>query len=208
MESLSRSLASYVRRDVRRAEKRGYTIENDVSLVELDRSFYEEYSAHMHQLGTPVMGRSFMTAMREHLGPERLRLYLVRFASEIIGGLLCVLAPSGWTALYATVRESHALDYANHLLYWHTICEASREGAAELDLGRNTPGSGPHKFKQKWTGVDREAVHIYFSALGNAPRDLDEMYQGVSEKQKLWSKLPLPLANRLGPILRRDLPFG
>lgn len=207
-EDLFASLSGYARRDVRRAEKRGYHVGNDGALEALDGAFYDEYARQMHELGTPVMDRAFMTAMRKHLGPRRLRLYVLRREDAVVGGMLCAAAPERWSALYAAVRPDANADYANYLLYWHALSEACRAGVPELDLGRNTPGSGPHKFKQKWTGEDRFAEHLYFAQPGASLEGIDSFYGGSSFKQRIWSTLPLALANIVGPMLRKRLPFG
>lgn len=206
-DALFSSLNSYMRRDIRRAEKRGYEIIHDAGLTELDRVFYAEYARQLRRLGTPVMSRRMMTALRTHLGPKVLRLYLVARESEIVGGMLCIAAPSGWTAMYAALRHELSTDYANYLLYWHAIKEAALAQADELDLGRNTPGSGVYEFKKKWTGEDRHAGHHYFVAANRSAPDV-AVYQGNTLKQRIWKNLPLTITNRVGPVLRAQLPFG
>ena len=207
-DELFKLFSSYIRRDVRRAEKRGYAILNDMNLDHLDGAFYDEYAKQMHGLGTPVFGRKMMTALKTGLGPERLRLYMVEHEGKLVGGMLCIVAPSQWMAMYAAMDHKYAMDYANYLLYWHAMNEASRNAAPELDLGRNTPGSGVYKFKEKWAGQNRHADHLYFVAPGGPSNVVSDVYNGVSTKQRVWMKLPLGVANKLGPALRRGLPFG
>lgn len=206
-ELLSR-LSSYTRRDIRRAVKRGYSIRVDDDLSCVDTVFYDEYASHMRHLGTPVFARQMMSAIKEYLGPERLRLYLAMRGEEVVGGLLCVVAPSGWLALYGVIRENLLRDYVNYLLYWHAILQAADAGVAYFDLGRNTPGGGVHDFKSKWPGEDRESEHRYFARSGVKLPNFDILHQGRSFRQRLWMKLPLGITNRLGPVLRRQLPFG
>lgn len=201
-------LSSYVRRDVRRAEKRGYRIELDERLDHLDTAFYDEYATHMRHLGTPVFGRATLTAIKRHLGPQRLRLYLAMKGGEVVGGLLCIVAPSRWLSLFGVIRQHLLTDYVSYLMYWHAIAEAARSGIAIFDLGRNTPGGGVHEFKTKWPGVDREADHLYFVRQGAKVPDFSDLYQGRSLKQRVWMRLPLAATNTLGPMLRRQLPFG
>jgi hypothetical protein len=205
---LFQNLSSYVRRDVRRSVKRGYRIIEDHSLAELDRSFYDEYARHMLHLGTPVMSRRMMTAMRQHLGSEKLRLYLALRGDMIVGGLLCVTNQHSWTALYGIVRQEMVGYYATCLLYWHAISEVARAGIKRFDLGRNSPGGGVMKFKAKWPGEDREIRQVYFAESVSRIPNFNELLQGRSFKQRVWMRLPLPFANRVGPWLRRDLPFG
>lgn len=207
-DELFRTLSSYARRDVRRASARGYRIVEDRELAAIDGPFYDEYAMNLRQLGTPVVSRSMFASMKHQLGPACLRLYLALRGDHVVGGLLCVVAPSGWTALYGVVRHELLGDYANYLLYWHAIAEASRSGSHSLDLGSNAVGSGSHQFKQKWPGVDRETQNTYLAAGIDCVPEFAKVYAGNSLRQRIWKQLPLTVTNRLGPILRAGLPFG
>lgn len=207
-DALFASLSSYARRDIRRAEKRGYRAWRDENLQRIDTDFYEHYAAQMHRLGTPVMPRKMMSGLREHLGASKVRLYLISRGQEIAGGMVCVIAKERWTALYAAVPHEFTLDYANYLLYWFALADACEARVPAMDLGRNTPGSGVYRFKQKWPGEDRYADHLYFAANASALPSLAEVYAGTTMRQRLWARLPLAVANAAGPFMRRSLPFG
>jgi hypothetical protein len=201
-------LSHYMRRDIRRAVNRGYSIRRDADLACLDTVFYDEYASHMRHLGTPVFARRMMSAIKKYLGPDRLRLYLAMRGEEVVGGVLCLVARSGWLGLYAVVREALLRDYVNYLLFWHAILEAAEAGVAHFDLGRNTPGGGVHEFKNKWPGEERRSEHRYFARPGTKLPNLAVLHQGRSFRQRLWMKLPLGITNRFGPLLRQQLPFG
>ncbi|HBM71149.1 MAG TPA: FemAB, partial [Erythrobacter sp.] len=44
-----------------------------------------------------------------------------------------------------------------------------------------------------------------WSPPGTAPRNIDPTDAGYSAKIALWKRLPLPVANRLGPWIARGL---
>jgi FemAB-related protein (PEP-CTERM system-associated) len=193
---------------VRQATKEDVTIEHDPELAALDE-FYRIYAAHMRTLGTPVVGRDGFRAMREHLGRARLRLYLVRHRGRLIGGMLCIVNADRWTDYHAIVRPAPATEFANYALYWHVIRDACLHGVPCLDLGRSVPDSNVHLFKRKWGGLDSEALYHFYPAPHASPRDmgLEAMKRGKSVSQRVWSHLPLSVSNRLGPLLRKQLPF-
>ena len=193
---------------IRQGEKQGFSIRVDSDLAKVD-AFYALYAAHVHRLGTPVMSGRMMQAMARYLGPQRLRLLLVERGSKIVGGMMTVVANRGFLDLYALVQHDLRNTAAGYLLYWKALELASREGAAELNLGRSSAGSGTHLFKMKWGGRDEPLIYRCYSAAGDAGADALEKYRRKGTlMQGMWKRLPLWAANRIGPVLRRQLPFG
>jgi lipid II:glycine glycyltransferase (peptidoglycan interpeptide bridge formation enzyme) len=163
----------------------------------------------MRDLGSPVVGLDAFRAIRRHLGPQRLRLYLVHHGARLIGGMLCVLNGGRWTDYYAAVRPGADVEFANYLLYWHVIRDAAQCGATLLDFGRSTPDSTVHLFKRKWGGRDVAFPYQFYANPAVKMRDpgLQRIREQRGTAQRLWSHLPLALCNRLGPLLRKQLPF-
>jgi hypothetical protein len=147
--------------------------------------------------------------MRAHLGPERVRLYLVRVSGRVIGGMLCLVNAGRWTSYFAAVAAWPGAEFANYTLYWHVICDASSKGVAEFDLGRSTPDSNVHIFKQRWGGFDVEVPYHFYPARGRSVGNagLLRFKASPSLPQQVWSRLPPFVCNRLGPLLRKQLPF-
>ena len=196
------------RRGVRKGEKERVSIEHDARLAGLEE-FYWVYAAHMRALGTPVMGVDAFQAMRRHLGPDRLRLYLVRLREHVIGGMLLLVNSSQWTSYFAAVHAAKDTEFANYTLYWHVLSEAASLRIARMDLGRSTHGSTVHVFKKRWGGSDVEVPYHFYPASGGRKGDMGllKLKGGNMLPQRIWSKLPLPICNRLGPLLRKKLPF-
>lgn len=193
---------------IRQGEKQGFSIRVDSGLANID-AFYALYAAHVHRLGTPVMDRRMMQAMARYLGPQRLRLLLVERSGAIVGGMMIVTANRRFLDLYALVQHDLRDTAAGYLLYWKALQLASRQGAAELNLGRSSAGSGTHLFKMKWGGRDEPLIYRCYSAAGDAGADALEKYRRKGTFiQGMWKRLPLWAANRIGPVLRRQLPFG
>jgi len=193
---------------VRQAEKTNLTIEHDVELGELS-NFYKVYAAHMRDLGTPVFGADVFKAIVTHLGRARLRLYLVKNGPQLIGGMMCIINGRRWTDYYAIVRPSADTEFANYLLYWHVIRDASCNGIERLDLGRSTPESNVHQFKRKWRGIDIDVPYYFYVRPGRSRRNLGFIRQKEEKGalQRCWGNLPLSVSNRLGPLIRKQLPF-
>jgi hypothetical protein len=209
IEETYAALDRRVRRELRRAEESGYAVMRDEPLATLDTEFYDAYAAHVHRLGTPVMSRALMSAMKHRLGPGRLRLYLVaKTGSRAAGGILGVVSSAGFSGLYGMVRPDDKHEFATYLLYWRIIEDLTRAGIATFDLGRSAPHSGSYGFKKKWPGADRELGHAYFGTHGAGMSAETAARENGGAKERIWQALPLGLANRIGPSIRAQLPFG
>jgi hypothetical protein len=206
-DELLRRVKKKTRWYVRQGESQGFAVRPDPELASID-AFYRLYAAHVHRLGTPVMSRRMMQVMARYLGPQRLRLLLVERNGETVGGMLMVVGNRGFHDLYALVRHDLRETSAGYLLYWRAIELASREGAVELNLGRSKVSSGTHLFKTKWGGRDEPLIYRYYFAPGTDQLDrLGKYRSGGTLAQRVWKHLPLWVANRIGPVLRRQLPF-
>jgi hypothetical protein len=85
------------------------------------------------------------------------------------------------------------------------MCHARSKGCIAFDFGRSKTGSGPYSFKKNW-GFEPVPLHYAsWHAPGTQPRDVDPTSASYSRKIALWKKLPLPVANAIGPVIARGL---
>ena len=208
VETLWTAVKKKTRWAVRQAEQQDLSVAYDAELAHLS-DFYAVYAAHMRDLGTPVFGFEMFAAIVKHLGRDRLRLYIISREQRLIGGMLCIINGRRWTDYYAIVRPSSETEFANYLLYWHVIRDAAESGVERLDLGRSTPDSNVHQFKRKWRGVDTEVPYHFYLAAGVRADNVGfaRQKQDKGLLQRCWSNLPLFLSNRVGPLIRKQLPF-
>jgi hypothetical protein len=84
--------------------------------------------------------------------------------------------------------------------------QAINDGARTFDFGRSSPDSGTHQFKVQWGGIE-EPLHWEYVML----REGDPPDHGPSNPRfrlavETWARLPLPVANLIGPRVARHLP--
>ncbi len=202
-EALWGRLSSNTRRKVRKALKNGYTVETTGAWTD---EFYAVYSKRMHQLGTPVETKKFFDSIAVHLGKETVFFSLLH-GRRVVGGMLALVFNDALWSIYAAVDSVHMRSYANYRLYWSSIEHACARGLSRFDLGRSVVESGTHKFKKQWASRDQLVENAYFS-IRDINLDKINLHRESSRKQKAWRRLPLPVANIIGPVLRRQLPFG
>jgi hypothetical protein len=78
-------------------------------------------------------------------------------------------------------------------------------GMTGFDFGRSKVGTGPFSFKRNWGFEPRPLAYAAWSADGTPPRDVDPVSPRYRAQIAAWRRLPLALANRLGPFIARGL---
>jgi hypothetical protein len=170
---------------------------------ELD-GFYAVFARHMRDLGTPVQSKRLFEAVLRELEDA------MWFGCAYLAGRP-VAAGSGfrWGNRFELVWASALAEFnriaPNMLLYWRFMEECAKDGAEVFDFGRCTEGSGTHRFKQQWGGRD-EALWWYQAGtkagVGTPSPDSGPYSLGP----RVWTRLPLALANTLGPRIVKYLP--
>jgi hypothetical protein len=206
-ESLWSTISSNTRRKIRKARRNGFSVEEHSVRL---KDYYPIYARRLNELGTPPMGPGLFRGMEKYLKPH-LRFYSVLKDNKMVGGMIAIASGKTITSLYVAV-ESHLFRlYPTYLLYWFAIQKSYQNGFSLFDLGRSIPGSGNHRFKQQWGGIDHYIGYFYFRTdASNKSSRLDGMalHRETSLKQRIWTKLPNFFANLIGPYFRRQLPFG
>ena len=93
----------------------------------------------------------------------------------------------------------------NDFMYWEVMRRAAARGCQLFDFGRSKQGTGSFAFKQNW-GFEPERLHYrYHLAPGTTIPD----HNPLNPKYRLfiaaWKRLPLAIANVLGPPIVRGL---
>lgn len=193
------------RNHIRKSLGNGLSVTCDEGSLPL---FYTVYSQRLRELGTPVEGARLFSSLQQHLGP-RLHVHIVRLGERVVGGMICVANPMSWSYLYGAADSRFFQLYPNEALFWFTIREACAAGVQQLDLGTSAPGSGAQRFKGKWTPTRLDVSYHYLAAASTGQvTGIDRYRRGKSLQQRVWSHLPLVVTKRIGPLLRRQLPFA
>jgi FemAB-related protein (PEP-CTERM system-associated) len=197
------SLDKKVRNQIRKAEKSGLAIQRGG--IEVLDEFYAVFARNMRDLGTPVYGRELFGEVLRTF-PERARLHVVRLGTTPVAAGLTLRSRSRIEIPWASsIRDYNPL-CPNHLLYWTAIQHARDSGCELFDFGRSTPGEGTFKFKEQW-GAQPVPLHWEYCLNGAS-----EVPHTSPDNPKFallvnaWTRLPLPLANLLGPYIVRAIP--
>jgi FemAB-related protein (PEP-CTERM system-associated) len=191
------------RAEVRRAL--GFDLEVRIGSSDEDRSIhYAVYAASVRNLGTPVFPRTLFDAVLDRFGREADILTvlhegrpLASVLSLYFGG--CVYPYwGGGTAEARTWR-------ANDLLYFALMRHARARGCHRFDFGRSKFGTGAFAFKKHWGFQPTPLAYASRTADGSEPRRINPLSPRYRLQVAAWKRLPLWLANRLGPPIARGL---
>lgn len=207
-DELWKSLDRKVRRYVRIA------LESDLQVSlgdgEYLDDFYAVYRIFLRDKGTPSFGRVFLRNVVEEFG-DKLLVCCVRWQGQLIGAYCAFLFRDAILGAWGAALPRYLDHRPNHMSYWTYMQYGCEHGFRHMDLGRSRMGSGPYEFKKGWAAQPRRLYQQYYLKGNSQPprvggsREDDAKYRLFVN---LWRRMPLPLAEALGPQLRKMIPFG
>ena len=200
-EKLFGSFKSKLRSQVRKAEKNGvrffWGAEQDID------SAFRVFSRNMLELGSPVHSKSFLFSVLSNYGTKA-KLGITSYQNKIIGMGIILLGGKGVSIPWAsTLREYNNLG-PNMLLYWNFLKYSADNGFSYFDFGRSSEGEGTYKFKSQW-GAKAYPLIWYSTNVKNKKRKVELRKENSNRDRmaKIWKKLPIGVANIVGPCLRK-----
>ena len=203
-DAVWKRLSSKLRSQIRRPQKEGVTVRIGADQV---APFYDVFARHMRDLGTPVMPRRFFDAVAREFPNDSLFAVAYHDGKPIACG-------AGFTWGSDDEREfeitwaSALRDYnrmsPNMLVYWELMKHIADAGVTTFNFGRCTPGGNTHKFKTQWGTTDQPLWWYERRAEGAATPA--EGSGAAARGPEIWKRLPLGVANVLGPHIIRFIP--
>lgn len=185
---------------VRKGIKAGLVSEIDPSV---DR-FFQAYAESVRNLGTPVFSRRYFENLKDQFG-DRCEVLTVTHGEEVVCAVMNFYFRDEVLPYYGGGGNSARDLKGNDFMYWEVMRRAAERGISTFDYGRSKQGTGSYHFKKNW-GFEPEPLHYqYHLVRAHAIPDVNPMNPKYRLFIDAWKRLPLPLANRLGPMLSRNL---
>ena len=203
-DELFRALGSKLRSQIRRPRKEGaVAIRGGLELLD---DFYRVFSINMRDLGTPVYPKRFFKALLEQF-PGETAIHIVRGDGLPLAAALTVqIRPSVTEIPWASALREYNRWSVNMLLYWDILECAIEQGQSTFDFGRCTHGGGTHRFKKQWGTTERALYWHYWLNEGKPMPSLNPSSSKYHLAISAWKRLPLWVANALGPAIVKNLP--
>ena len=185
---------------VRKGIKHGLegTIDRDV------RSFYPLYAESVRNLGTPVLGRRYFECLKSVFAADS-EIVTVTFDGQPLTSVLSFFFRDEVLPYYGG-GSSAAREYAaNDFMYWDVMRRACESGLRIFDFGRSKVGTGSFDFKRHW-GFEPEPLYYenHLLHLSEVP-EINPLNPKYALMVAAWKRLPLSVANVIGPFLAREL---
>lgn len=166
--------------------------------------FFQIYSESVRNLGTPVFPKTFFAAVRDEF-PNDVEISAINGPDGPLSALMTYFFRDQVMPYYGgavpAARKAHAYD----LMYFKLMGRAVERGCNVFDFGRSKRGSGAFDFKTYW-GFEPTPLHYAFHLYkGDSLPEVNPNNPKYKLMIDVWRKLPLPVANALGPLIARQL---
>ncbi|MBL8698812.1 MAG: FemAB family PEP-CTERM system-associated protein [Alphaproteobacteria bacterium] len=181
-------------------------LENKEMTVEVDDSIdriYAIYCLSVRNLGTPVFSRRLFELSWRELR-ESAEVVTVKIAGEAVTSCLSFFFKDEVLPYFAGGTAA-ARGGAYDLMYYTIMNRAAARGCRVFDFGRSKAGTGPFSFKKNWGFEPEFLSYEYALAPGQSIPENNPLNPKYRMFIAAWKRLPLPVANLVGPILSRGL---
>jgi FemAB-related protein (PEP-CTERM system-associated) len=196
-KGLFKALPSQVRNQVRKPMKAGVTMRFGSDQV---RPFFEVFARNMRDLGTPTHTPKLFEKIAAEFPNDAIFGCAYIGEKPVAAGCAIVWGNEIEMVWGSALREYNKTHAPNMMLYWSFMERACELGLCVFNFGRCTPGEGTHRFKSQWGGRD-EPLWWY----GPHVNDLGKMSAAERYGPLVWRYLPMPIANLIGPWIRRGI---
>jgi FemAB-related protein (PEP-CTERM system-associated) len=162
------------------------------------------YAESVRNLGTPVFSRRYFRVLME-VFRDAADVVTVLHDDRPLSAVMNFYFRDEVLPYYAggTVTARHHA--GNDFMYWEVMRRAAGRGYGMFDFGRSKIGTGAYAFKHNWGFVPEKLNYRYKLAPGAVIPDHNPTSPKYRTLIAAWKRLPLPIANALGPLIVRGL---
>ena len=191
------------RAEVRKAL--GFDLELRTGRGAQDRAdHYAVYAESVRNLGTPVFPRALFDAVLDGFGDDA-DILTVSHEGRPLASVLSLYHRGVVMPYWGGGTREARIWRANDMMYYALMSHARRRGCAAFDFGRSKFSTGAFAFKKNWGFEPSPLAYAARTADGQEPRQINPLSPKYRLQIALWQKLPLPVANRIGPWIAKGL---
>jgi FemAB-related protein (PEP-CTERM system-associated) len=162
------------------------------------------YAESVRNLGTPVFSRRYFQVLMDVFG-DAADIVTILDQDAPIASVMNFYFRDEVLPYYGGGSAAARGRAGNDFLYWETMRRAADRGFRLFDFGRSKIGTGSYAFKHNW-GFEPEKLHYRFRLK---PGESIPDHNPLNPKYRMfiaaWKRLPLPVANLLGPFIVRGV---
>lgn len=166
--------------------------------------FYKIYAFSVRNLGTPVFPKKYLRILVDVFG-NAVEVMTISHQNQPLTSVFSFKYKDRIIPYYggglAAARQHSAYPY----MYWKLMERSVESGFRVFDFGRSMANSGAYDFKRNF-GFEPEPLHYHYHLIKAA--SVPNMNPDSPRNKLLisaWKKLPLPVANTIGPVLYKAI---
>ncbi len=191
------------RAEVRKALATDLTIHIGRAAKDRDAHF-GVYATSVRNLGTPVFPRALFDCVLDAFGDDA-DILTVRHGGRPVASVLSLYWQGRVMPYWGGGTRAARVLRANEAMYFALMDHARQRGMRIFDFGRSKAGSGPAAYKKNWGFEPVPLTYARWTVDGGPARDTNPTSARYRLMVDGWRHLPLWLANRLGPLISRQL---
>lgn len=192
------------RADIRKAIDRA-AAGNLVPVVTRDaQRFWEGFARAQRDHGTPVFPLRYVEQQLALFGDD-VEIAFIEADGVTVAGVMNYYHRDTVYLYNAFISDAARQLHAGDFLYWWMMGQGAARGRAQFDLGRSKRGSGSHAYKTFWGIEPKPLTYLYKLLQTDEMPNVSPTNPKFEKLTEIWSRLPLPVANRLGPMLAGHL---
>lgn len=187
---------------VRKGINAGLTYQIDENVDRL----YHLYATSVRNLGTPVFPKSLFKELKAEFKNDCEILTVCSPEGEAISSVMSFYFKDEIVPYYGGGGVLARAYAANDFMYWSVLEHAvSERGVTLFDFGRSKNGTGAYNFKKNWGFEPTPLEYEYYLRETDHIPDINPLNPKYQLMIKIWQKLPLPVANFIGPFIAKSL---
>jgi len=202
-DSIEQNLSNIPRKQravVRKGIKAGLESRVDAEV----NDFYALYAESVRNLGTPVFSKKYFQVLKTVFG-DACEVMTVTHQGKAVSSVMNFYFRDQVLPYYGGGGVDARALKANDFMYWEVMRRACEKGLKWFDYGRSKEGTGSYAFKKNWGFVPEPLHYEFYLVKAKTVPDLNPLNPKYQIFIKTWKKLPLPVANMIGPHLVKYL---
>ncbi|MDX3899778.1 MAG: FemAB family PEP-CTERM system-associated protein [Sphingobium sp.] len=164
---------------------------------------YRIYAESVRNLGTPVFPAALFREVMGAFG-EDADITLIHEGDRPVSAVLSLYHGGHVMPFWGGGVQDARWLRSNELMYYRLMGHARARGMTHFDFGRSKAGSGQAAWKKSF-GFNPSPLSYHRWGGAGAERDINPNNPKYQRRIDLWKRLPLPVANLIGPHIARGL---
>ena len=168
------------------------------------KDFYDIYARSVRDLGTPVFPFKYFVNLMDTF-PQTFILSVWK-GNKMVAGVMTFIFKDRLMPYYGGALKNYYQYAVNDFMYWELMKYGCDNKFRVFDFGRSKKGTGAYEFKRHW-GFEPKALPYSYRLINRKQMpNVSPANPKYSAVINIWKKMPLFLANWIGPKLVRSIP--